>query len=162
MTIFAKLPADARRALARAELRRRGLALNPEQPYDFDAILPFVSMDDLRHLKALLTGAEAGGELQVLLRTQEQMLKSRQPGWADEPAPVARYVPDPSLKTTEERIVHQQRHSDAFRNAWHLRQTGPASDAALAAVGRLIAEHEAEARAGTPTARTAARSSVLL
>lgn len=58
MKIFATLPADVRKALARKEMRQRGLS-QPRQSGEWRDLLPHYSTEDLERMEALC--AQWGG-----------------------------------------------------------------------------------------------------
>lgn len=120
MTIFATLPADVRRALARAELRRRRVPVHQEPESAWHKVLPFMSTP---HLERLLEtqGSSDPGVLQVqidaLADARARMLITQQP---EPPAPpITQYAA-------------WNDHQELFRFA------GPATAEHLAAVDSLL------------------------
>lgn len=59
MTIFATLPVDVRRALARAELRRRRAPIGPDLTSPWTPTIRFMSRDALVQLEPILWDARA-------------------------------------------------------------------------------------------------------
>lgn len=131
MTIFATLPVEVRRALARAELRRRNVPPTPPAPSVWCDILPFMSTPWVERLLAAWEAAEAQGgagraELQeqadALQNARARMLATR------EPAP-----PAPPITEWEAWNDHQELY----------RFAGTATEPHLATVDRLLAETSA-------------------
>lgn len=84
MKIFATLPADVRKALARKEMRRRGLS-QPRPSGEWRDLLPHYSADDLERMESLCaqwagvpldaTPPEVSAELGALLRNAVRALR---------------------------------------------------------------------------------------